>query len=174
MNRRVFSVGLVLVVPLIGVLMAGLGRDPRVVRSPLVGRPAPAFSLPPVGGGAPVSLAELRGRPAVLNFWATWCVPCLEEHGVLREAARSLEGRVQFLGIVYQDDEANVARFLGQHGRTYPSLLDDHGRTAIAYGIYGVPETFFLDPNGTVVAKYTGPLDPAELAANLRKAGLQP
>jgi cytochrome c biogenesis protein CcmG/thiol:disulfide interchange protein DsbE len=173
LNRRVLSVGLVLVVPLLGVLMAGLGRDPHLVRSPLVGRPAPSFSLPPVGGGAPVTLADLRGRPAVLNFWATWCVPCLDEHGVLTQAARSLQGRAQFVGIVYQDDEANVRRFLGQHGAGYPSVLDEQGRTAIAYGIYGVPETFFIDASGTIVAKYTGPLGPAELAANLRKAGLQ-
>jgi cytochrome c biogenesis protein CcmG/thiol:disulfide interchange protein DsbE len=170
-NRRILAVGLLLTLPLVGVLMAGLGRD-MTVRSPLVGRAAPAFSLRPVGGGAPIGTAELRGKPAVVNFWATWCVPCYQEHGVLTRAARALEGRVHFLGIVYEDSEENVQRFGREQGASFPSLLDEDGRTAIAYGIFGVPETFFLDAGGTVVSKFVGPLDDARLAAELDKAGV--
>jgi cytochrome c biogenesis protein CcmG/thiol:disulfide interchange protein DsbE len=169
-NRRVLAVGLLLTLPLVGVLMAGLGRD-LTVRSPLVGRAAPAFALRPVGGGATVGTAELRGRPAVVNFWATWCVPCYQEHGVLTRAARALDGQVHFVGVVYQDSEENVQRFAKEHGDAYPSLVDEGGRTAIAYGIFGVPETYFLDAAGTIVSKYVGPLDEAQLAAELRKAG---
>jgi len=172
-NRRVLAVGLVLTLPLVGVLMAGLGRD-MTVRSPLVGRPAPAFSLRPVGGGNPIGTAELRGQPAVVNFWATWCVPCYQEHGVLTRAARTLEGRVRFVGVVYEDSEENVQRFSREQGASYPSLLDTEGRTAIAYGIFGVPETYFLDATGTIVSKYVGPLDDQRLAAELAKAGLRP
>jgi cytochrome c biogenesis protein CcmG/thiol:disulfide interchange protein DsbE len=172
-NRRILAAGLLLTLPLVGVLVAGLGRD-MTVRSPLVGRPAPAFSLRRVGGGAPVGTAELRGRPAVVNFWATWCVPCYQEHGVLTRAARALEGRVGFVGVVYEDTEENVQRFVQEQGASYPSLVDEEGKTAIAYGIFGVPETFFLDASGTVVSKFVGPLDDARLAAELRKAGLQP
>jgi cytochrome c biogenesis protein CcmG, thiol:disulfide interchange protein DsbE len=173
-NRRVFLVGLVLTLPLLAVLVAGLGRD-LTVRSPLVGRPAPPFSLPPVGGGTPVGTADLRGQPAVVNFWATWCVPCVQEHGTLTSAARALEGRVRFVGVVYEDSEDNVQDFTRKHGKApYPSLVDAGGRTAIAYGIFGVPETYFLDAGGTIVAKHVGPLDQASLEAQLRKAGLSP
>jgi cytochrome c biogenesis protein CcmG/thiol:disulfide interchange protein DsbE len=173
-NRKVFAVGLILTLPLVGVLMAGLGRD-LTVRSPLVGRAAPAFSLPRVGGGGPpVGTSDLRGQPAVVNFWATWCVPCYQEHGVLTAAARELEGRVRFVGVIYEDSEDNVREFSRKHGEAYPSLLDEAGRTAIAYGIFGVPETYFLDASGTIVAKHVGPLDEASLAAQLRKAGLKP
>ena len=171
MNRRILAVGLLLTLPLVGVLVAGLGRD-LTVRSPLVGRPAPAFSLRPVGGGTPLGTAELRGKPAVVNFWATWCVPCYQEHGVLTRAARALEGRVRFVGVVYEDSEENVMGFVREQGSSYPSLVDEDGKTAIAYGIFGVPETFFLDAGGTVVSKFVGPLDDARLAAELRKAGL--
>jgi cytochrome c biogenesis protein CcmG/thiol:disulfide interchange protein DsbE len=173
LNRRVLAVGLVLALLLVGVLMAGLGRD-MTVRSPLVGRPAPGFSLRPVGGGTPVGLAELRGQPAVINFWATWCVPCYQEHGVLTRAAGALAGRVRFVGVVYEDSEENVQSFGREHGAGYPSLVDPDGRMAIAYGIFGVPETYFLDANGTVVSKYIGPLDDRRLAAELAKAGLRP
>ena len=86
-NPRVLVAGLAVVAPLVAVLVMNLGRDPHVIGSPLVGRIAPDFALQPMGGGAPVTLASLRGRPAVLNFWATWCVPCFEEHPVLVGAA---------------------------------------------------------------------------------------
>jgi cytochrome c biogenesis protein CcmG/thiol:disulfide interchange protein DsbE len=169
-NRRVLGVGLCVALPLVGLLVASLGRDTHAVRSPLVGRPAPGFSLVPVGGGPRVSLADLRGQPVVLNFWATWCVPCYEEHGVLTRAARAMEGRVRFLGVVYEDDEEAVQSFVREQGGSYPSLLDEQGRTAVAYGVFGVPETYFLDAGGTVVAKHLGPLAEAQLAAQLDKA----
>ena len=87
LNPRVLLAGLAVVAPLVAVLLLNLGRNPHVIGSPLVGRTAPEFTLRPLGGGEPVTLASLRGRPAVLNFWATWCVPCFEEHPLLREHA---------------------------------------------------------------------------------------
>jgi cytochrome c biogenesis protein CcmG/thiol:disulfide interchange protein DsbE len=170
MNRRILSAGLILIVPLLGVLYANLGRDPRTVASPLIGKPAPPFALTPVGGGAPVSLESLRGEPVVVNFWATWCIPCADEHRVLVNAARELGSRVHFLGIVYEDDESRAAEFLEQRGKPYPSLLDADSRTAIAYGVFGVPETYFIDRNGIIVAKFVGPLDPETLAGYVRLA----
>ena len=171
MNRKVLLAGLVVVLPLLAVLVMNLGRDPHTIRSPLVGQPAPPFELRPVGGGAAMSLASLRGKPVVVNFWATWCMPCLEEHAALAAGARRHGAAVQFLGVVYEDEETRVASFLKQRGAAYPSLMDDGGRTAIAYGVAGVPETYFIDASGTVVSKYDGPLSPDVLSSLLRKAG---
>ena len=170
MNRRVLVVGLLVVVPLLGVLLLNIGRDPHAFNSPMIGRPAPAFTLRAVGTGAPTSLASLRGRPVVINFWATWCVPCFEEHAVLVAAAREAGDGVQFLGVIYEDEEGQVGDFLTRQGKAYPSLMDDDGKTAMSYGVYGVPETFFVDAQGRIAAKYTGPLSPDTLAENLAKA----
>lgn len=171
MNRKVLLAGLLVVLPILVVLVMNLGRDPHVIRSPLVGQPAPSFELRPVGGGPPVSLASLKGRPVVVNFWSTWCMPCLEEHAALAAGARRYAPQVEFLGVVYEDEEAKVASFLKQRGAAYPSFMDEGGRMAIAYGVGGVPETYFIDASGTVVSKYAGPLNPDELASLVRKAG---
>jgi cytochrome c biogenesis protein CcmG/thiol:disulfide interchange protein DsbE len=105
-----------------------------------------------------VALDSLRGKPVVINFWATWCVPCFQEHPALTEAARSFPD-VQFLGIVYEDDEALTQQFLRERGSAYPTLMDKEGRAAIAFGVFGVPETFFIDAGGRIVEKFVGPLD---------------
>lgn len=171
-NPAVLAAGLVVVLPLLVVLFVNLGRDPHAIASPIVGAAAPNFTLNPVGGGAPVSLSSLAGKPVVINFWSSWCVPCLEEHGVLTSTSRSLGAEVQFLGVVYQDEEAAIETFLSRRGKAYPTLLDPDGRTAIAYGVYGVPETYFIDRSGRIAAKFVGPLSPSTLAAHLKKAGL--
>ena len=168
-NTKVLVAGAAVVLPLLAVLVLNLGRDPHSIRSPLIGRPAPPFSLAPVGGGSPISLESLRGRPVVVTFWATWCVPCFEEHAALAAAARTFK-EVQFLGIVYEDDEARTKAFLAQRGSSYPSLMDAEGRTAIAYGVFGVPETFFIDGQGRIVDKYVGPLSRGAIAELLGKA----
>ena len=170
MNRKVLAAGLAVVVPLLAVLVMNLGRNPHAIDSPLVGRPAPPFTLVPAGGGEPVSLDGLKGRPVVLNFWATWCVPCYQEHAVLVSTARAWGAGAQFLGVVYEDEEPRVLEWLRRQGSGYPSLLDPEGKIAIAYGVYGVPETYFISPQGTIVAKHVGPLDPDTLGARLRAA----
>lgn len=174
LNQRVLLLGLLVVAPLVAVLLLNLGRNPHLIGSPLVGRAAPDFTLQPLDGGVPVTLASLRGRPVVLNFWATWCMPCLQEHPTLVSAARSLGERVRFIGVIYEDSEEQVRGFLARRGSAYPSLLDPGSRTAIAFGIFGVPETYFIDAEGKIAAKHVGPLDPASLEARLRQAGLAP
>jgi cytochrome c biogenesis protein CcmG/thiol:disulfide interchange protein DsbE len=169
-NRKVLLVGGALTLPLLGLLLLGLGRDPKQIDSPLVGRQAPPFRLVPVGGGEPVTLDSLRGKVVVLNFWATWCVPCYQEHPVLLEAGRGGFRDVAFLGIVYDDEETKVKSFLQKQGSSYPSLMDDGGKTAIAFGVYGVPESFFVSPEGKVTDKYVGPLTPRLLQAFVEKA----
>src|SRR4029453_5968936 len=170
LNRRVLLLGLLVVLPLLGVLLVNLGRDPHAVRSPLVGRPAPPFALAPAGGGAPVTLASLRGRPVVLNFWATWCQPCFQEHPVLTRTAAEKGRDVTFLGVIYQDEEQRVVEFLQRQGAAYPSLLDPDSKAAIAYGVAGVPETYFIDKDGVIADKFVGPLSDETMAEMLRKA----
>jgi cytochrome c biogenesis protein CcmG/thiol:disulfide interchange protein DsbE len=160
MNRTVVIVGLVIFAALVGVLFFALGKDPQAIDSPLVGKPAPPFALKQAGSGATLDLAQFRGKPVVINFWATWCVPCYQEHPVLTQAAQIYGGQVQFIGVVFDDAEGKILDFLRQNGGAYPTLMDQGGKTSIAYGVGGVPETFFLDRNGTIVAKYTGPLTP--------------
>lgn len=169
MNRTVAIVGLVLGAALIGILFAGLGKNPSEIRSPLIGKPAPSFALREAGTGRTVDLSEFRGKPVVINFWATWCNPCWEEHPVLVANARRLQPQVQFLGVVFQDTEEKILSFLRQRGSGYPTVVDDKGKTAIVYGVGGVPETFFLDANGVIVAKFNGPMTSDDLQANLRK-----
>jgi len=166
MNRFVLSTGAVITAALVTVLMAGLGRDPKHIDSPLVHQAAPAFALKTVGTGETVDIASFRGKPVVLNFWATWCGPCWEEHPVLNETARA-HPEVQFLGVVFQDDEAKIQDFLRKRGSAYPTVIDDRGKTAIAYGVGGVPETFIIDAHGTIVAKHDGPITQEQLQSYL-------
>ena len=172
MNRSVLIVGVIIAVALIGLLFLGLGKDPQAIRSPLIGRPAPSFTLREVGTGSTISLEQFKGKPVVLNFWATWCGPCYEEHPVLVANARALPN-VQFLGVVFQDTEDKIQRFLNDRGSAYPTVIDDAGKTAIAYGVGGVPETFFLDATGKIVAKFSGPLTSELLQNNLSKVTTQ-
>jgi cytochrome c biogenesis protein CcmG/thiol:disulfide interchange protein DsbE len=169
MNRTVLAVGIVIAAVLVGVLFLGLGQNPNEIRSPLIGKQAPTFTLREVGTGRAIDLATLKGKPVVLNFWATWCAPCWEEHPVLVANARRLQPDVQFLGVVFQDEESKILGFLQQRGSSYPTVVDDKGKTAIAYGIGGVPETFFLDANGVIAAKFNGPMSADALQENLQK-----
>jgi cytochrome c biogenesis protein CcmG, thiol:disulfide interchange protein DsbE len=169
-NRRVLVVGLAVVLPLLGVLLLNLGRDPHLIDSPLVGKPAPAFRLAKLSGGAPVALDDFKGKPVVMNFWATWCVPCMQEHPTLVAAAQEQREAVQFLGVVFDDEAERVRSFVDEHGSDYPALMDPEGKTAVTFGVQGVPETYFIDREGVIVSKYVGPLDAQTLTRELQKA----
>ena len=170
MNRTVLTIGLLIVAAIVAVLFLGLGKDPQHIDSPLIGRPAPGFALKAVGTGETIDLAQFRGKPVILNFWATWCRPCWDEHPVLTANAQMLGDKVQFVGVVFQDEESKIKDFLQQRGWAYPTLVDQAGKTAIAYGVGGVPETYFLDKNGVIVAKFAGPMSADDIQANLQKA----
>jgi cytochrome c biogenesis protein CcmG/thiol:disulfide interchange protein DsbE len=170
MNRPVLIIGVAITAALVAVLFLGLGRDPQQIQSPLVGRAAPGFALKEVGSDRTIDLAALHGKPSVINFWATWCMPCYQEHPVLVDNARLFGSQVQFVGVVFNDDEASISKFLRERGSAYPTLLDAQGKTAIAYGVGGVPESFFLNRDGVIVAKFSGPMTTDILQANLAKA----
>jgi cytochrome c biogenesis protein CcmG/thiol:disulfide interchange protein DsbE len=145
------------VVPLLFLLAYGFRTDPREIPSPLVGKPAAPFTLTTFDG-EPISLESLRGKVVVLNFWASWCYPaCYEEAPVLERAWREYRDRsVMLVGINIQDKEEPARKFLQQFGHTFPNAPDPQGRVSVDYGVYGVPETFFIDRAGRVRAKHVG------------------
>jgi cytochrome c biogenesis protein CcmG/thiol:disulfide interchange protein DsbE len=164
-NKKVLLIGLAVIVPILVVLFMNLGRDPRKVDSPLVGRDMIDFTLREVGTTRSVDLSSFRGKPIVVNFWATWCVPCYAEHRVLARVSQMMGSQVQFVGVVFDDEESKILQFLRENGHAYPALEDEGGKVAIAYGVYGVPETFFIDRAGKIVAKHEGPLDEGTLTS---------
>ena len=169
MNWRVLAVGLVVIVPLVALLAAGFGRDPKLRSESMVGRTAPTFNLEQLEGGR-FSLAEQKGKPVVINFWSTWCQPCKIEHPVLMSAAEAYgPAGVQFVAVLYQDDAAKARAFLNRSGSHWPTLEDPGGRTAIAYGVAGVPETFFIDKNGVIVRKVSGPVSQPVMVTTLEE-----
>lgn len=153
------------------------GGDPSRLPSPLIGQPVPRFDLPPMAGlrdgaGQPVpglSSADLAmGRVTVVNVWASWCAPCREEHPVLLDLARASGARL--VGIDYKDKEETARRFLGQLGNPFAAVgVDASGRAGIELGVYGVPETYVVGPDGIIRHKQVGPLDAATLPGFLDK-----
>lgn len=144
-------------------LALGLGLNPREVPSPLVGKRAPDFSLPvlqdPEKRFAPT---EMRGKVWILNVWASWCAPCLEEHPVL--VALGEKKVVPIVGLNYKDKGEDAKTWLKRHGDPFLTTVADlQGRIAIDYGVYGVPETYVIDREGVIRYKRVGPLTPAIL-----------
>lgn len=157
---------------LIAALLAAgvwLSRDPGrdALPSPLIGKPAPAFSLPLLHeSGRLVASDELRGEPYLLNVWGSWCPGCREEHPVIDEFAKTR--RVRVIGYNWKDEHADALRWLEQFGNPYWMVLVDYdGHAAIDWGIYGAPETFLVDGDGTVVWKHVGPMTRDTMLAEL-------
>jgi cytochrome c biogenesis protein CcmG/thiol:disulfide interchange protein DsbE len=156
--------------------------DPSKVPSALIGRPAPAFSLPPLEGlhanGVPVpglARSDLEGKLTVVNVWASWCAPCRQEHPLLMDLAK--DPAIRVVGINYKDNPENARRFLGALGNPFVAVgADPSGRAAIDWGVYGVPETFVIGPDGTILHKQIGPLTPEAMdgfRAKLRQSSLR-
>lgn len=152
------------------VLASRFGTDPGLVDSPLLGQPAPDFELAPLEGGDPLSLSDLEGDIVVVNFFASWCLECRNEHDALVSTADAFadEG-VTFVSISYQESPPASLDYLEVAGRSAAAyyLADPGSRAAIAYGVFGIPETFFIDEEGTVVGKIIGESDAFTLGATI-------
>jgi cytochrome c biogenesis protein CcmG/thiol:disulfide interchange protein DsbE len=151
---------LVIAVPIVLLLASGFGHDPSVIASPLVGKKAPNFTLRTLDG-KPVSLAELRGKPVVLNFWQSFCPSCVWEHPYLRAAWQKYAPHgVLFVGVLYQDTTSDARAYIRKYGGGWPVLRDPGAGTALNYGVIMPPETFFITRSGVVQYKSTGPVTP--------------
>jgi cytochrome c biogenesis protein CcmG/thiol:disulfide interchange protein DsbE len=157
-----FIVPAVVFVLLAGVLYIGVVHSPNksTMTSALLGKPAPTFELPILGDPVgKLSSAQLAGRPWVLNVWATWCVACRDEHAVLLDIAR--QQQVLLVGLDWRDNDEDAQQWLTQLGNPYSVVIADReGRTAIDFGVYGAPETFFIDSDGRVQYRHVGPMTP--------------
>jgi len=155
------------VVVIVALLMTGLGRDPSVIASPLVGRAAPNFTLPQLDG-PPVTLSKLRGQVVVINFWASWCAECQVEQAALdRTWQQFQDSGVVVIGVNFEDSTGAARSYVRTQGVTYPVVEDASSQAALAYGLRGVPETFVVNQAGRVVNRVFGPVDAAALSSEI-------
>lgn len=142
------------------------GRDVSEVPSVLIGTKFPSFDMPALEGlqrdgvqVPPLNDGVVDGKVTLVNIWASWCAPCREEHPILLELAK--DSRINLVGINYKDDQSNALRFLGELGNPYAAVgVDAKGIVAIDWGVYGIPETFLVDKDGTITYKHIGPFSP--------------
>ncbi|GEM85614.1 membrane protein [Meiothermus granaticius NBRC 107808] len=178
MNMQRFLWPLVIVLAVGALFLWGLRRsNPTALPSVLVGKPAPAFTLPVLPPyqaewGRELELSELVGKkPILINFWASWCIPCQQEGPVLSAFWQQNKDKIMVLGINTQErNPSDALSFIQQYGLGFPSV-QDNGRMYIEYGTYGVPETFLIDTSGKVRLRHVGPVSQADLAAMLKQGG---
>jgi cytochrome c biogenesis protein CcmG, thiol:disulfide interchange protein DsbE len=176
-RRWLVALPLIVFMALAGLFLLRLqGGDPSKIPSALIGRAAPQTPLPPIEGlvnnGVPVpglDPAAFKGKVSIVNVWASWCVPCHDEAPLLTALAK--DTRLQLVGINYKDSPDNARRFLGRYGNPFGIVgADSNGRASIEWGVYGVPETFVVGRDGTIVYKLVGPVTPANLDSVLKVA----
>jgi cytochrome c biogenesis protein CcmG/thiol:disulfide interchange protein DsbE len=174
-SRWLMALPLIAFIALAGIFWFRLGSgDPSRIPSALIGHPAPQTALPALDGltnnGAQVpglDPATFKGKVSVVNVWASWCIPCHDEAPLLTELGK--DTRLQVIGINYKDAPENARRFLGRYGNPFGIVgVDGNGRAAIEWGVYGVPETFIVGRQGTIVYKMVGPVTPDNINTELR------
>lgn len=170
------SIVVIVLVAVIAVLALSFRRDPRDIKSAAVGKPAPAFTLDLLDGPGRLSLADYQGRVVILNFWASWCVPCKQENPALAAVWERYRASADFvmIGIVYQDSVDAARDYTRRMGNAWPSVLDPDGHTAFAYGVFGIPETFFITPDGQVAGRHVGAIDQTRLINGIEAIRQQP
>ncbi len=168
MRRLLYLLPVALFLAVAGYFVLALNpdRDPNLLPSALIDKPAPQFALAGFPGDAGLKLDTLKGQVALVNFFASWCEPCRDEHAVLMRLVA--DGKIPLYGIAYKDKPADAQHFLKEFGDPYRSVgLDESGRTAIDFGVYGVPETYVVDREGRIRLRYVGPLTERDVARQL-------
>ncbi len=147
------------------------GLDVSAIPSALIGKTAPSLALPPLEGSNTAALtdAAIKGKLTLVNVFASWCVPCRQEHPILKQLAN--DSRLNIVGINYKDRNDNALRFLGELGNPYKAIgVDPNGKAAIDWGVYGIPESYLVGPDGTILYKKVGPFDERSLTQQLLPA----
>jgi cytochrome c biogenesis protein CcmG/thiol:disulfide interchange protein DsbE len=167
---RRLVITLAIIAPILWLLVYGFQRDARYINSPLVAKPAPAFALTLFDGGK-ITSEELRGKAVFLNFWASWCVPCRAEAKDLEAAWQRIKGKnLVFVGVALQDTDKDSRAFLQEFNVTYPNGRDAGGKIGVDFGVWGVPESFFIDPQGRITYKHVGGISAALAMTKLEEA----
>ncbi|MGQ0620826.1 MAG: DsbE family thiol:disulfide interchange protein [Panacagrimonas sp.] len=162
-----YAIPVALLAVLLVLLGIGLKLDPREVPSPLIGKPAPVFELTALDGEATLTPASFSGRPVLVNFFASWCAGCRVEHPLLMQLAK--QDGVEIIGMDYKDEPAAAKQWLERHGNPYRTVVvDRHGAAGLDWGVYGVPETFVLGADGTILFKQIGPMTPEAWERDIR------
>jgi cytochrome c biogenesis protein CcmG, thiol:disulfide interchange protein DsbE len=159
MKRIFFLLPLLLFFVLVGYFLISLrpGHDIHELPSAMIEKPAPAFDIPGLNNSPPLTLAGLKGHAVVVNFFASWCVPCRVEHPLLLRLAQ--QDHLPLVGIAYKDKPADANRLLTTFGDPYKQIgMDQDGRVGLDFGVYGVPETYVIDANGIIRRRFVGPL----------------
>lgn len=158
-----YTLPIILVLGLLAILAIGLTLDPRKVPSPLIGKPAPAYSLPRLHApDQQINNNDMLGTAHLVNVWASWCVACREEHEQIKQLADNY--RIPVLGLNYKDAPADALDWLQRYGDPYTAIaVDADGQVGIDWGVYGVPETFLIDAQGVIRYKHIGPIRPADV-----------
>jgi cytochrome c biogenesis protein CcmG, thiol:disulfide interchange protein DsbE len=166
MRRLVYILPLVAFALVATYLVLGLRHDPSLLPSALLDKPAPPFDLPGLAGKPALAKSDLAGHVVLVNFFASWCAACRVEHPLLMRLAQ--DGKIALYGIDYKDKPDEARRLLAQLGDPYRRIgVDRDGRTAIDFGVYGVPETYVIDKAGRVRLRHVGPLAPADVAREI-------
>jgi cytochrome c biogenesis protein CcmG/thiol:disulfide interchange protein DsbE len=171
-RRRLLSAVALLApaVAILALLAYGFTTEPKYIPTPFIAKPAPPFTLT-LFDGRTLALEDLRSKVVFLNFWASWCPPCRAEARMLEAAwQKHRDQGVVFLGVNIQDEEENARGFIREFGITYPNGLDRGARIAIEYGVWGLPETFFIDREGRITYKHVGALGWQTIATKLEEA----
>ncbi len=157
------------IVGLSALFFFGLGNDPKLIPSPLKGKSAPLFQAETVSGEA-FSSEALQGKVALITFWASWCTTCKADEPLINSLRTRYKERDDFVvvGVGTQDTHGNIQSHLAKGGRPYLNLYDGKGRIAIDFGVYGVPETYLLDKDGTIKEKMVGPINAKKLNELIR------
>jgi cytochrome c biogenesis protein CcmG/thiol:disulfide interchange protein DsbE len=166
MRRLIYLLPIAGFMALVGYFVVSLSRDPSVLPSAMLNQPTPAFTLAGLGSQPGLARDEFQGQVVLINFFASWCVPCRSEHPLLMRLAAEL--KAPLYGIDYKDKPEDAARFLGELGNPYGRIgADRDGRVGIDFGVYGVPETYVIDKAGRIRLRHVGPLTPADVTREL-------